>query len=116
MSNYYRNRGRARTENTDPSLTDQSQARDTDINVIVSKMGISGTVPGAPNKPLYGDFTQLPGDLRSMIEHARGLDEHRSKLPKELRAMPIEELLQLTPEQLTKLIAPAPAPETTPNE
>lgn len=110
MSNWRKMRELAKFANTDPSLTDQSQARETDINVIVGRMGIGGTVPGNAQEPMYGDFTVYPKDLRGFIEMGRKLDSLRESLPEQLRGQKLEELLQMTPEQVVKLLNP-PAPE-----
>jgi hypothetical protein len=90
----------------DPTLTDQSQANDTNINVIVKRYGVHAQAPGGSTPPIYGDFTGLPTDLRGMIETARTINEQRERLPKALQDMPIEELLSLTNEQLTTILTP----------
>lgn len=114
---YAENKARARTHNTDPSLTDQSQARETDINVIVGRYGISGQLPQGGSQPMYGDFSKLPTELRDFIELGRTLDQRRAELPAELRDLPTDELLALTPEQLTnKLTPPAPTPAPQPED
>lgn len=95
--------------NTEPSLTEQSLANETDINVIISRFAVSGTVPGAAGEPIYADFTQLPTDLRGFLETAQRLDQLRSSLPPALRSKPVEELLTLTPEQLKTILTPKPA-------
>lgn len=111
MSYYYNNRKRARTRNHMPSLTEQSMARDTDINIIVSKFRITGRVPASQQQPMAGDFTNLPTDLRGFIETAKSIKDVRRKLPKQLQEMPIEELLSLTPDKLTSILSPN-TPET----
>lgn len=109
MSNWRKMRELARTFNTEPSLTDQSQEQETNINVIIGRMGISGQVPGPAHAPMGGDFTQLPRDLRDFIERSRGLNDLRKELPDKLRDMPIDELLSLTPTQVKNLLNPEPA-------
>jgi len=104
--NYYTNRKRARTINTTPTMTDQAGARETDINVIVGQFQISGMVPGATGEPMNGDFTNLPTDLREMIELARAMPDIRKALPDKLRDMSIQDLLQLTPDKLTEILTP----------
>lgn len=39
------------TENTDPSMTKQSEAADTDINEIVRRFGVTGTLPNRIDLP-----------------------------------------------------------------
>lgn len=102
-------RAKAAYRDKSPTLTDQSQAAETDINVIVKRYGVHGQAPGTTREPMYGDFTGLPTDLRGFIETGRALEEHRERLPEKLRDMPITELLALTPEELTNILTP-PAP------
>lgn len=107
---YKQNRQRARTKNTKPSATDQSQARETDINVIVGRFLGTGAAPGASGAPLFMDATELPDDLRGFIETARTIDAHRNSLPAQLRDKSVEEILALSPDELTRILTP-PQPE-----
>lgn len=109
MSNYRKNKAAAVFNNTEPTMTDQSQANETDINVIVGKYGIGHTAPGAPGEPLYEDWTTFPTDLRDMIDTARRIEEHRQQLPEKLKNMYVEEILALTQDELTNILTP-PAP------
>lgn len=114
---YEQNRKRAQISNKGiPTRTDQSQAKDTDLNVILGKFAISGRVTGTSQGALYGDFTRIPRDLREMIDTARDLENQRRRLPKELRDMPVEELMALTPQQLKDILQPAPEPKEEPKE
>lgn len=114
MNNYKRNKARAVFINDEPSMTDQSQARDTDINVIVKRYAQTGTAPGAATDPMFEDFSELPTDLRSMIEQTRGVVELRRRLPPRLAEMPVAQLLSLTEQQLTEILKPAePTPKPT---
>lgn len=110
MSNYRANKLASRTRNTDPTKTDQSQANDTDINVIVKRYKSSGVAPGAHSQPIYEDFSQLPRGLRDMLDAVKSLPMLRKQLPQPLAEMPMEELLSLTPDKLTSILTP-PAPE-----
>lgn len=114
MAYYALNKANSRTVNKQPTKTDQSQARETDINVIVGRYGIGGTVPGPGGQPITGDFTELPQDLRGFIEKGRELEKLRADLPKELQTKTTEELLALTPAELTTILTP-PAPPPAPN-
>lgn len=100
-----------KTFDTEPTLTDQSQGHDTDINVIVGKFGIGGMAPGNASEPMYGDFSELPADLRSFIHESRRLDEFRQQLPDTLRDIPLDTLLQMTPEQIGAKLAPKETPK-----
>lgn len=106
---YYERKKKLRTVTTKPTMTDQSMAKDTDLNVIVGKF-LKGQLPnGAAQKPMYGDFTQYPPDLKGFIDISRDLYRYRQQLPGELRDMKVEELMGLTNEQLTAILTP-PAP------
>lgn len=61
----------------DEPITQQSGREDADINVIVERAK-RGAVPpsGRGQTPMYGDFTQVPTDLRdclNMVRHAEEL-------------------------------------------
>lgn len=109
MGRYKANKADAVTFNTDPTLTDQSMAETTDINIIVTQFLRTGQHPMAP-QGTYADYTQFPTDLREMFETARGVKEQVAALPKELRGIPLEELVNMTNEQITAML-PKPASE-----
>lgn len=114
-SNWARNKAKAIFINTKPSKTDQSQAEDTNINIIMRKYRITGQAPGASKAPIYADFTELPTSLAEMMETARKMPSIRASLPEQLRSMPLEQLLSLTPEDLTNILTPpAQPPANTP--
>lgn len=116
MSRYHENARRAEYSNTDPTETDQSQGHETDINVIVGKYGIGNVATGNdPAGAKYYDWTQFPTDLQGMIEMARTVELHRGRLPAELKEMPMDQILALTPEQLSNILTkPAKTQDTTP--
>lgn len=116
LSNWRTNKAKAIYNNTEPTLTDQAGANDTDINVIVSQFGIHGQTVKGPHDPIYGDFSGMPTDLRATIELARGVDYHRSRLPEALRDLTTEELLALTPDTLREKLRPAEKPADEPKE
>jgi len=108
---YQQNRLRAQFKSIKPTLTDQSAAKDTDINVIVKQFGLGGQVLGNRAQPIYEDFTQYPRDLREFIEVSRAVRTHIADLPDELRNLPMDQLLNLPPKELlAKLVKPAPTP------
>jgi len=102
------------TTNTDPTMTDQSGAGDTDINLIVKRYGVYGTAPGSAHPPMYGDFADIPTDLREKIELIRSIPELRKGLPPEMDALTLADL-NLPPDQLAAKI-PRPAPTPAPTE
>jgi len=104
--NWEKNKALAITRDTTPSLTDQGAARDTDINIIVGQFLTSGKVPGSAQQPMYGDFSELPRDLRGMINMAASLKLNQERLPEQLRGIPVAELLALTKEQINAKLAP----------
>ena len=72
----------------EPSLTDQSQYKDTDINNIVRRYQTTGLLdsPGAvPFETLqYGDATLLP-DYQTALDLVNSVQEEFSSLPSEVR-------------------------------
>jgi hypothetical protein len=108
---YYDNKKRSKTVNKKPSRTEQSMAKDTDINTIVQRFAQTGQAPGAPANPIWADFSELPTDLRGFIEMGRSIRQLTSKLPEQLRGIPHNELMSLTPDELqAKLNPPAQQP------
>lgn len=101
--------------NTEPTLTDQSARATTDLNVIVNQFLKTGQSQSR-SIPRYGDFTQIPTDLRGIIETSRSMNDYRRKLPEQLRGMSIQELLQLTPETLKRILTPPTTPPAKPEE
>lgn len=103
---YQRNKELARTLNTEPTLTDQAAAKDTDINRIVASYKITGQMPQAAAQPVYADFSELPDDLRGMMETAKALRQHMDRLPPQLRNLGPEQLLALKGEDLKRILTP----------
>lgn len=104
--NHARNKERAKFRNTDPSMTDQSQAADTDINVIVKRYTATGMLPEPQGVGAFADMTKIPQDLRGLIETSRSIEHYRNALPPQLRAMPMEQLLTLTNDELEAMFKP----------
>lgn len=104
--NHEQRRAKGRTTNDGKSLTDQSQADDTNINVILRKYGVTGTARGVAGPPQYLDHTELPRDLREAIHMTRQAQLLRQNLPEQLRSKPLEELTALTLEQLNTILHP----------
>lgn len=69
----------------DPSLTVQSDATDADINTIVQRFGLTGTVPSGLRIPQYGDFSEVV-DYRSALEAVREAEARFMELPAATRA------------------------------
>jgi len=114
--NYEQWNNRARSlafVNTEPTKTDQSGAADTDINVIVKRYGVYGTVPAGKKQPQFGvDMSEIPTDLADVIEAARMLEIYRGELPPALRAINIDDLITMTPDAIASILnPPAPKPE-----
>lgn len=105
---------RGRTTNSGKSLADQSQADDTNINVILRKYGATGVAMGVAGPPQYLDHTQLPEDLREAYDQIRNVGRLRDSLPDALRNKPLEELNALTLEQLNAILHPPAAPPAPP--
>jgi len=111
--NHEERRAKGRTINNEPSLTDQSQADDTNINVILTKYGVTGVARGTTNSPEWLDHSELPRDLREAFDMAKRATEMKQQLPEKLRNRPLEELMRLTPKEVETILAP-PAPTPAP--
>lgn len=97
--------------NNEPTKTDQSGAEDSDVNVIVKRYGVYGTTPSGLKQPQFGtDYSEIPTDLRDMIESARMLEIYRGELPEALRALNVEDLITMTPQAIADILKP-PAPK-----
>lgn len=113
---YQRNKIASRTINNKPSLTEQSGAKETDINVIVKRFIDTAQAPGSTQPPIYGDFSEIPTSLREVIERGRSIQQLMRQLPPQLKGMSKEEILALTPEQLTEKLTPKPPENPPPTE
>jgi len=103
---YKTNKERAKYSNTEPSMTDQSLAASTDINIIVTQFIRTGQAPPTAKTPFYGDFTDLPEDLRGFIELGRTKQTLINSLPEQLHDLTLQELMSMTNEQLTAKLQP----------
>lgn len=103
------------TDNNEPTLTDQSQAGQTDINIIVTQFLKTGQAPQGAN-PIYADFTQLPEDLRGFIDMGRSMNTLKSQLPPQLRELPPEVLFKMTNEEITARLTPPDKPADKPKD
>lgn len=99
-------RAAARTVNNEPTLTDQSGAAETDLNIILTRYLQSGTVPGQQGEPMYTDWTELPEDFRGFIEAGRNIDRLTEQLPQALRQLTTSQLFALTNEQINAILTP----------
>jgi len=115
--NHEQRRAKGRTNGSSVSLTDQSQADDTNINVILKKYGVTGVARGVAGAPQYLDHSQLPRDLREAFDLTRRAEDMRKNLPEGLRNKTVEELNKLTMEELNTILhPPAPSPAPPPGE
>lgn len=67
-----------------PSRTQQSAAKDADINEIVRRFGVTGELPAPREAAQYGDFSQVT-DFQSAMEQLRRAQESFDELPAEVR-------------------------------
>lgn len=72
----------------EPSLTDQSQYKDTDINNIVKRYQVTGLLDSPGSVPFetlqYGDATLLP-DYQTALDLVNSVQEEFATLPSEVR-------------------------------
>lgn len=73
------------TYNTEASMTQQADAKDADINVIMAKYQVTGQMPQVLMQPLFGDFTETP-DYRKAVEIIREAEEAFLEIPAKIRA------------------------------
>jgi len=71
------------THNQEESMTQQSDAADCDINVIIKKYG-GIHLPSVQIAPMQGDFTEAP-DFRGMQEKLRAANDAFAELPAHIR-------------------------------
>lgn len=110
--NYERNKAASRIRNSGKSMTDQSQAEATNINVIVRRF--MGQLPPPRAMPMTGDFTNFPTDLRTAIELAKSMRQAKARLPQQLRSLSDDELLKLSADDIAAKLKPADKPADTP--
>jgi phage internal scaffolding protein len=70
---------------TDPSLTQQHTAEQTDINYIVKQFANTGTVPQPIRLPTYGDFSGVD-NYQDALELIKQATDSFNSLPAEARA------------------------------
>lgn len=73
-------------ECTDPSLTVQADADAADINNIVKKFGVTGSLPYGELQPIYDDFTAYPTDYHTALNLVRDADNAFMEMPAEIRS------------------------------
>lgn len=101
---YARNKAASRKPIIGVTKTDQSGARDTDINVIVDRMKQTGMFPAGAKQPFYADLSIIPDNLRDMMEMSKNIEEHRNQLPEALKGMSAAELLTADPQKIANLM------------
>jgi len=68
----------------DPGMTQQSDAKDCDINVIMAKYTATGQIPRQLMQPLYGDFSE-PMDYQEAVTRIRSAEEAFLEIPAKIR-------------------------------
>lgn len=102
---YAENKAASRRPIVGETMTDQAGAAATDINIIVEKMRATGTFPAGAKQPMYVDMSQLPDNLRDMLEMSRNIESQRNNLPEALRHLSTAELLAKKPEEISLMIS-----------
>lgn len=69
----------------DPSLAQQHMKDECDINVIVERFGVTGSIPTTPIEPSYGDFSGV-SDYHTALNKIKAADEAFMALPAKIRA------------------------------
>lgn len=68
-----------------PSLTQQSGKDECDINFIVERAKRGAALPVNPREPFYGDFTQVPTDLRECLVEVKKAESAFMSLDAQVR-------------------------------
>lgn len=69
----------------DPSLAQQHMKDECDINVLVERFGVTGSMPVAPIEPSYGDFSGV-SDYHTAMNKIKAAEEAFMALPAKIRA------------------------------
>jgi phage internal scaffolding protein len=69
----------------DPSLAQQHMKDECDINVLVERFGVTGSMPVKAIEPSYGDFSGV-SDYHTAMNQIKAADEAFMALPAKLRA------------------------------
>lgn len=72
------------TENTEDSMTQQGDANDTDINVIMARYQQTGQMPQLLMQPLFMDLSDAP-DYRQAVETIRDAEAAFLEIPAKIR-------------------------------
>lgn len=72
------------TKTGNDGLTKQADAQDADINVLVKRFGITGTLPAVPVPPTYQQFSEV-FDFQSAMNVIRDATEAFNALPSDVR-------------------------------
>lgn len=120
------------TTNTEDSMTQQNDAKDCDINVIMQRYKVTGQIPLPTMPPRFGDFSEVT-DYRTAIHQVMSAKDTFNKLPAKIRARfsnnpalfldffkdpaNLDEAVKLglvTKKEAAKMQTPAPPPATEP--
>lgn len=69
----------------DPSLAQQNQKEEADINTIVKRFGLTGELPQNVRMPQYGDFTEVT-DYQTALNAVKQANEAFMEMPAEVRS------------------------------
>lgn len=70
----------------DVSLAKQEFADECDINTIVRRFGITGTMPSSVSMPVFADFSGMVDDYHSAVNLVLAADDAFMTIPAEVRA------------------------------
>ncbi len=68
-----------------PSMTEQHFKDECDVNVIVAKAKLIGSLPSGNREPLFGDFEKFPKNLQERFDMYNEAYERFLLLPSEIR-------------------------------
>lgn len=79
-----KDRSRPATINTEDTMTQQADANDTDINVIMARYNQTGQLPEVLTEPMFGDFTGTL-DYATAVSAIRVAEEAFLEVPAKIR-------------------------------
>lgn len=85
IQSIYELRKRQSIDCSEPKLTDQSDKKNCDINVIVERFNRTGVLPHIQNTGEYIDNTKIPQTLTDALDHVIEFREFFESLPVKLR-------------------------------
>lgn len=69
----------------DGTRTQQQFKDECNINIILERFGVTGSLPITTMQPLSGDFVNIEGDYHTAVEQIRAAEQNFMRLPSKIR-------------------------------